>query len=101
MTLLSTRRDAAVKANQAPTSPANGSLSAAAVGTGQSDGARAGTKRKAEDLADVEQAGAGSTEADGGAKDKKPKPSPSQQSPLDKAAAAKGQRTMSCFFNKK
>ena len=82
-----------VKAEAAHTAPANGET---AVGSGQSADAPTPTKRK--DPPDHKPGDAGDTDANSGPADKKPKPSPAKPSPLDKAAAAKGQRTMSAFL---
>ncbi len=87
-----------VEAEADHTPPANGET---AVGSGQSADAPTSAKRKAEGPPDHKPDDAGSTDANGGPADKKLKPSPAKQSPLDKAAAAKGQRTMSAFFSKK
>ena len=91
----------AVNAEETHTPPANGGRGEPAMGSGQSVDAPTSIKRKAEDPPDHKPGDAGSTEAGDGPADKKLKPSPVKQSPLDKAAAAKGQLTMSSFFGKK
>ena len=88
----------AVKAEEAHRSPANDAHGEPVSGGGKSAEAATSVKRKAEDLAELKPGDAGTTEANGGPAEKRPKPSPAKQSPLDKAAAAKGQRTMSAFF---
>ena len=91
----------AVKAEEATTPAANGAHGEPAIGSSQPVAAVTGTKRKAEDAAGGHERDGDSTAAAGGAADTKPKPSPARQSPLEKAAAAKGQKTMSSFFSKK
>jgi len=90
-----------VKAEEALTPPTNGGHEEPAVSTDQPADSPTSTKRQAEDAPDHKPGDAGSTDGNGGPADKKPKPSPAKQSPLDRAAAAKGQRTMSSFFDKK
>ena len=90
-----------VKSEEALAPPANGAHCETAIGDRQSAAAPAGGKRKAEDAADGHAGEDDGTAAAGDAAGKKPKPSPAKQSPLEKAAAARGQQTMSSFFSKK
>lgn len=93
-------KDAAVNTEEAST-PANAAHDMPATGNSQPDAAITGAKRKPGDPADGHADDVASTAVAGGAAGKKPKPSPAKQSPLEKAAAAKGQQTMSSFFSKK